>query len=147
MMDGREFLTVADDLAVGENEADWRSAISRAYYAAFHVARAVLVQCGFDAPIGDQAHAYLWLRLSNCGHPDLEEVGRRLSRLRSLRNQADYQLAVSVEQPQAASYVLMATEIIETLDMAAAETGILVRITDGIKVYERDVLRQVTWRS
>ena len=30
--------------------------------------------------------------------------------------------------------------------MAAGEPGILTRITEGIKVYERDVLRQVTWR-
>src|SRR5207244_2339025 len=76
LMDGRDFLKVAEDLAVGDSEAEWRSAISRAYYGAFHVARTLLLQGGFDAPVGDQAHAYLWLRLSNCGHPDVAEAGR-----------------------------------------------------------------------
>ena len=46
-------------------------AVSRAYYAAIHVARLLLGQCGFGVPRGDQAHAYLWLRLSNGQHPDL----------------------------------------------------------------------------
>jgi hypothetical protein len=38
-MTGREFLTVAIQLAGASTRAEWRSAISRAYYAAFHVAR------------------------------------------------------------------------------------------------------------
>jgi uncharacterized protein (UPF0332 family) len=40
----RRFLAVAQRLAEGSDEADWRSAISRAYYAAFHVGRDLLHQ-------------------------------------------------------------------------------------------------------
>ena len=42
-MDEREFLKVALSLLAGASEADWRSAVSRAYYAAFHVARNLVV--------------------------------------------------------------------------------------------------------
>ena len=66
-MSTRDLLEVADELLGGLKEAHWRSAVSRAYYAAFHEARRLLGQCGFPAPKGEQAHAYLWLRLSNCG--------------------------------------------------------------------------------
>jgi len=41
-MTGRELLAVAQQLAGAGTEAEWRSAISRAYYAAFHVARELL---------------------------------------------------------------------------------------------------------
>ncbi|MGO9470234.1 MAG: hypothetical protein ACLQVF_39555 [Isosphaeraceae bacterium] len=36
-MTGLDFLAVARQLAAVGTEAEWRSAISRAYYAAFHV--------------------------------------------------------------------------------------------------------------
>ena len=36
-MNWRDFLSLAARLAGGATEADWRTAVSRAYYAAFHV--------------------------------------------------------------------------------------------------------------
>ena len=74
-MTGRDFLQLAVVLAGGTTEAEWRSAVSRAYYAAFHVARDLLISCGFAAPRGEQAHAYLWLRLSNADDADVEDAG------------------------------------------------------------------------
>src|SRR5262249_22533211 len=91
-MNPRDFLNVAAALIAGPSEADWRTAGSRAYYAAFHVARNLLRQCGFVVPKADQAHAYLWLRLANCGHPDVTKAGDDLHDLRNVRNQADYDL-------------------------------------------------------
>jgi uncharacterized protein (UPF0332 family) len=38
-MNWRDFLALAARLAGDATEADWRTAVSRAYYAAFHVAR------------------------------------------------------------------------------------------------------------
>lgn len=69
MIRAKEFLTLAETWVEGATEAEWRSAVSRAYYAAFHEARVLLRGLGFRVPRGDQAHAYLWLRLSNCGDP------------------------------------------------------------------------------
>src|SRR5438477_485799 len=41
-MNWRDFLSLAARLAADVTEADWRAAVSRAYYAAFHVARQLL---------------------------------------------------------------------------------------------------------
>jgi uncharacterized protein (UPF0332 family) len=88
-MNPREFLNVAEEWVTGLSEAEWRSAVSRAYYGAFHVARSLLQACGFEVPLADRSHAYLWLRLSNCGHPDLQKAGEALNDLRGRRNEAD----------------------------------------------------------
>src|SRR5579883_2185536 len=86
----REYLTLARTLAGGTTEAEWRSASSRAYYAAFHVARLLLLSLGFRVPQAERAHGYLWLRLSNAGHADTMKAGSRLGLLRRQRNWADY---------------------------------------------------------
>jgi uncharacterized protein (UPF0332 family) len=142
----RDILNVADGLISGTNEADWRSAVSRAYYAVFHVARHLFQGCGFLVPQADQAHAYLWLRLANSGHPDVQLAGRNLTYLRQIRNWADYDLDRPLDHATALGWVQMAEDVFQLLESAAAEPVIRTRITDAIKIYERDVLRQVTWQ-
>lgn len=144
-MDETGFLDVADELSMGLREADWRTATSRAYYAAFHKARRLLVRNGFTVPRGDQAHAYLWLRLCNCQHADVADAGLALNDLRRARNQADYDVDASVDQAECIDHVRMAADIIQLLDDLARETAILGRVLDAIKIHERDVLREVTW--
>jgi hypothetical protein len=85
----REYLLLARTLVGGTSEAEWRSATSRAYYAAFHVARLLLLDLGFRVPQADRAHGYLWLRLSNAVHADTMTAGSRLGLLRRQRNWAD----------------------------------------------------------
>jgi uncharacterized protein (UPF0332 family) len=144
-MNGRDFLTVARLLSAGSTEASWRSAISRAYYAAFHISRDLLEALGFTVPFGDQAHAYLYRRLQNCGHPLVASAGMSLDRLRSERNRADYDLHRPVTQTSASSQIVAAERIILAFDSAVNEPT-RTQVTDGIKNYERNVLRQVTWK-
>src|SRR5947208_16669493 len=68
-MNGRDFLPAARRLANSADEADWRSAASRAYYAAFHAARDLVTDLRFRAPRADRAHNYLYALLKNCGEP------------------------------------------------------------------------------
>ncbi len=89
-MTGPDFLPLARKLAAGSTEADWRTAVSRAYYAAFHVARRLLEDLGFRVPCADSAHAYLWLRLNNCGDLAVQAAASELQLLRNRRNHADY---------------------------------------------------------
>jgi hypothetical protein len=145
-MNPRDFLDVANDLATGIREADWRSAVSRAYYAAFHVARQLLKQCGFAVPRADQAHAYVWLRLSNSGHPAVRKAGADLGYLRSDRNGADYDLDHPFLQQVAIGDVQTADDIIKLLDQVPTLPHVQQQITDAIRIYERDVLKQVTWQ-
>ena len=144
-MDETGFLDTADDLSTGLREADWRSAISRAYYAAFHKARWILLRSGFAVPHGYQAHAYLWMRLNNSQHPDVVMAGVKLNLLRRARNRADYDFNVSVDQAEGFDAVRVAADIVELLHHLANEPPILTRVIDAIKSYERDVLHKVTW--
>jgi uncharacterized protein (UPF0332 family) len=145
-MDPHDFLDLAGTLADGMSEAEWRSAVSRAYYGVFHLARKLLLQCGFSVPQADQAHAYLWLRLSNSGHPDMQSAGADLKVLRSKRNQADYDLFLSLNHVRAVDHFNFAQRIANVLDDALDSPEILARITAAIRQYETTVLKQTTWK-
>jgi hypothetical protein len=143
-MDPRDFLVLAQHLAVATTEAAWRTAVSRAYYAAFHVARQLMEDLGFAVPQADRAHAYLWLRLSNCGDPQVERAGMNLNDLRRERNGADYHLVRTIRQAPAQKQCPVAASTIQVLESAALEPT-RTAITDAMKIYERDVLHDVTW--
>jgi hypothetical protein len=94
---------------------------------------------------GDQAHAYLWLRLMNSGDPQVQKAGSKLNVLRGDRNKADYDLEQLLARSTAAHHVREARQIIQTLDSAGQEPT-RTQITDEMKVYERDVLKTITWQ-
>jgi uncharacterized protein (UPF0332 family) len=144
-MTGHDFLVAADLFADGTTEAEWRSAVSRAYYAAFHVARLLFQSLGFSVPRADAAHKYLAFRLQNCGHSELEQAGRELDALRYLRNQADYDLSPSCSQQHAKAQVDFARAILKSLDLATVEPT-RTQMRNAIIAYERTVLGQVTWK-
>ena len=146
-MSPRSFLDLADELAVGDGEAEWRSAVSRAYYAAFHVGRDFLIRCGFEAPRADQVHAYLILRLMNSGNAQLAHSARDLADLRSRRNYADYDLNGDFPQRLASTLVFKAADAVRVFEDYIAEPSAIATVAAAILAYERDVLRQVTWRD
>src|SRR5260370_24607217 len=86
----RDFRALAGTLAKGTPEAEWRSACSRGYYAAFHVARQLLLGLSFRVPQADRAHGYLWLRLANAGVAEGTNAPSLLADLRRARNRAGY---------------------------------------------------------
>lgn len=143
-MDPRDFLTLARQLALVNTEAAWRSSVSRAYYAAFHVARQLLEDLNFTVPHADRAHAHLWLRLSNCGDRQVEMAGMRLNDLRRERNGSDYNLARPLHRAVMQNQLPVAAWVIQILEAAALEPT-RTQITDAMKIYERDVLHDVTW--
>jgi uncharacterized protein (UPF0332 family) len=144
-MNWRDFLLLATRLGAGTTEADWRTAVSRAYYAAFHIARRSFADSGFSVPRADRAHQYLVFRLSNSGEAVVEQAGRELDTLRRLQNRADYDETPALTQPQAVAAVQIADGIIRAID-AARQEPVRTRIRDGMIAYERDVLRDVTWQ-
>ena len=145
MISGQDFLKLAETWITGSTEAEWRSAVSRAYYAAFHVARKLLRDLGFQVPRGDRAHAYLWLRLSNCGDSGVRRAGSDLNSLRGDRNRADYDVEQTLAHADALLQVGAAAKIIQILDSVNAEP-LRTTVRDAMRAYERDVLHEVTWR-
>jgi uncharacterized protein (UPF0332 family) len=140
------FLTLAESLAEESSEAAWRSAVSRAYYAAFHVVWDFFATLRFAVPKADRAHAYLCLRLSNSGRSELVRAGQILQDLRGRRNIADYDRQRRVARPHADKAIADAREILSTID-TDLEAGVVKELTDAIKAYERDVLKEVTWQG
>jgi uncharacterized protein (UPF0332 family) len=142
-MIGRDFLAAARRQAAGAGEADWRSAASRAYYAAFHVARDLFDTLGFTTPHADRAHNYLYVRFNNCGLSHAIAGAKSLHDLRQTRNGADYDVRRPFPLKIAADAVLDADRIMQILDaLTPAER---VRIIDAMKVYEQGI-GDVTWR-
>jgi uncharacterized protein (UPF0332 family) len=144
-MNWRDYLSLATRLVKENAEADWRTAVSRAYYAAFHTARQLFADLNFSVPRADRAHQYLVFRLSNSGESAVEQAGRNLDTLRRLRNRADYDGVPALTQSQATAAVQLAETIIQELDLARHEP-VRTRMRDAMIVYERDVLRDATWR-
>jgi uncharacterized protein (UPF0332 family) len=148
MMDFREFLVLAELLAEGTTEAEWRTTVSRAYYAAFHVACECLTSLGFRVPTHtEQSHAFASRRWSNTGEWRIDDAGRFLNTLRSDRNSADYDKHATIIARHADDAVRVARSVIETLDQLLRDKPLRTHITDAIKKYERDVLKEVTWRA
>ena len=144
MIAARDLLTLARRLANGSAEADWRTAIGRSYFAAFHVARQLLEDLGFDVPRDESAHRYLSLRLNNCGDSQVQQAGAKLEKLRRERNFADYDIRSTMRRASAFNLVHAAEQIIQILD-AARNEPVRTQITDAMKVYEQTVLGVVTW--
>jgi uncharacterized protein (UPF0332 family) len=109
---------LAIELSRRPRPADLRAAVGRAYYSAFNAAAEMIRSCGlaiFQSPAG---HGDLLRYLGNSGDSDLISAGHKLSRLRSRRNVADYDLsAVDVEnQSTVQSLVQLAGQLLETFE-------------------------------
>ncbi|HEV3003397.1 MAG TPA: hypothetical protein VGX78_03005 [Pirellulales bacterium] len=146
MITGKDYLHLAETWVQGPTEGEWRSAVSRAYYGVFHLARQLLRDLGFVVPRADQTHAYLWLRLSNCGHPQVRLAGSDLNTLRRERNRADYELERTFGHDDALLQVKASHRVSQILDGATAEPT-RTQIRDASRAYERDVLKQETCQA
>jgi len=139
-MNGRDFLEVAKNLARSQFEASLRSAISRAYYALLNEAIQFLIELGFSVEHGPGAHGQVYRRLFNCGVSQMDEFSRILDELRTLRNQADYNMKSTDFQNQATSALRVATAAmaIELFNESNKEP-LRSQIRTGIREYERKI--------
>jgi uncharacterized protein (UPF0332 family) len=88
-----DFLALAIRLSREAGEAEKRSAVSRAYYGVFHVARALLEACDISCPESAEAHAKVSMCLQQSKDRDVVTAGSELKSLRTARNHADYRLS------------------------------------------------------
>ena len=121
MFDWNEYLNLANELAKRPDEASKRSAVSRAYYSAFHFARAWLENRSVPVPRDGTAHQIVWEEFERIGDETSSQnprhVGQQGRRLRDERNRADYKANV----PNFVNYVspalVKARQIIAYLSM------------------------------
>ncbi|HEY9876770.1 MAG TPA: HEPN domain-containing protein [Candidatus Obscuribacterales bacterium] len=94
--DWSQYLSLAKEMAgqattPANQEAKLRDATSRAYYAAFILARNHLRDKeGHTIPTTGDAHKYVWKQFDLSPDPVWQLVANDLKKLRMYRNQADY---------------------------------------------------------
>jgi len=94
-MTGDDFIALASRLllsSVGDPETRHRTAVSRGYYGAFHLAIQFLAELGLRIPKNHTGHQRAYELLLNSGSSDAEQAARLLADLRTVRNEADYDL-------------------------------------------------------
>jgi uncharacterized protein (UPF0332 family) len=91
VFDWTGYLLLAQELAERRNdEASLRSAVSRAYYAAFCTARNRLLQEGEEIPKTGEAHTIVWAKYRESAQKRRKDIGITGDRLRRSRIRADY---------------------------------------------------------
>jgi hypothetical protein len=121
----RQLMSHAEDLAIPDSECSWRSAISRSYYAAFHVTGAWEKQ--LPAPGSNQGpegghHQQLINRLRNPA-PEVplelkrksRSIAGRLQTQKERRVKADYFLDVDVGRAEVLTHIEQVRQLIADL--------------------------------
>jgi hypothetical protein len=137
-MDPRDFQQIAERLVGGTCAAEFRTAISRAYYATYNVSVEILEGMNFRIPGGSNGHGNVQRRLSNCGEKEIIKVGSQIGDLHSKRIQADYYLDNSKTENKktAEAIVRNARKLIQILDNKCWSSN-RQKIIDAIKEYDR----------
>lgn len=92
-MNPKEFQHLALRLAEhGAFPSEFRTAISRAYYAVYNIGINLLKELGFTIANNHQAHKQVYYHFNNSGDSELIEVATKIDDLRTQRNHADYHL-------------------------------------------------------
>ena len=145
MIGAHELLKLAEVLSRGTSESEWRCAVGRAYYAAFHQARDLRQALGFQIPRAELVHAFLWKRLLSCGRSSVGTADSKLHQLRTMRNRADDDVVIDFSKQDAIAAVETSRPILDafgTLTPNDRQAAL-----DVMAAYERDVLRETTWRA
>ena len=106
-----DYLSLAEDLVSQGGEAALRSAISRAYYAAFCKARNSLRESGVD--VRGRNHLWLWEQYRRSDDDETHLVGETGDRLRQVRNRADYDDVFVGLAPRVTTAMLQASYVVQ----------------------------------
>lgn len=115
-MDARDFLTSAQQIISGNQEVDYRNAVSRAYYCVFHVCKNLLEKLPNSPHQIGTSHQVLIDKLLS--HPDerLATLGHQLSRARDCRTWADYHLSKKFPQYDARRLLTQVQNILSAVE-------------------------------
>lgn len=145
-MSPNEFISVATQLLAGEGEGRLRSAVSRAYYGAFHIGKQLLSDCGVIIGIDALAHRNVRWCLANTNEQSVKNLAKVLEHLRKARNDADYELTSTrfVDRSAAKAEVKRAVEVFTVLAAYSADEA-NDRIGPAIRVYASKI--GLPWRT
>ncbi|MCE9555313.1 MAG: hypothetical protein K8T91_18340 [Planctomycetes bacterium] len=142
-MNGNDFLILAGKLAAQTTygPAGYRTAASRAYYGAYHLARQFLAEVNIFCP-GSNANEHLWVQrmFRHCEIAQGMEIGILLSNLHESRKSADYDLnKTELESQTNAQISVLRGDDIHSRLIACSDHAISSRIEQGIRKYRRQI--------
>jgi uncharacterized protein (UPF0332 family) len=115
----------------------WRSAVSRAYYGAYHLARDFLVRQNWHCTMENE-HLWVQRHFANCKLPLAKAVGQALANLHQSRKDADYELAnAAAETQNNAIACVMRADAIRTQLQQCADPTSLPTILSEMKTYRK----------
>jgi hypothetical protein len=110
-----EFLELAEELAARRDEAAWRSAISRGYYAILHVAFRTLPAPAQATISHRTTHRVTWQFYADSSVSACRQIGQAGIRLQRARVNADYRSLPLISPAQALRDVALARLTMERL--------------------------------
>ena len=138
-MDARDFQALAVDLAeFGWRSSHFRTAIGRAYYAAFNIGAEFLRAQQLNVPRSGWGHKYVSRALGSSGNLSVRRAGQQLNDLRTQRNRADYDMRREDVEKRATARlnVAQAARIIAVLDSLPALSS-AAQIVQAMRQWDR----------
>lgn len=89
--DWPDFLTLAEELSARPEEYCLRTAIGRAYYYAYHLARQRVLDNRFTIAPGGDSHKQVWEKFGNSPEPACKKLHSWGMKLKDKRQRADYE--------------------------------------------------------
>ena len=139
-----EFYLLALRLLANERcPAGFRSATSRAYYAAFLEGIEFLRRMGVQVPRSAASHEHVVFMLMESGDSALDDTGRMLGDLRGYRNGADYRLHQPVHGTEAHATVRVreAGEVMTALTTCRGDRPRFEAAAERIRVFAETILK------
>src|SRR5436190_2161970 len=138
-MNPRDYLIQASDLVGKEapTAADLRSAVSRAYYAAFNVAVALLKKMGVKAPENWEGHKLVAEALRYSEDQKVQAASHEMDDLRKARWKADYDMEDDEVEHQrtAAKFVARAKQAVKKLDECEADAARFTQARNKVRTW------------
>jgi hypothetical protein len=96
-MDPAAFLHIAQQWQVSDSEAERRTSIGRSYYTLFNILRQSLSSRGVTFSFRATDHGVLVDYLTRCSNQEAARIGGILNNLRVQRNDADYDMNLTID--------------------------------------------------
>ncbi|MDP8922228.1 MAG: hypothetical protein M3O34_05045 [Chloroflexota bacterium] len=112
----RAFLDLAAELGARSDEAAWRTAIGRAYYAAVGTAYEALPPAERAAITPGMYHTRTWLLYTMSSHRVCRRVGNLGHLLRQMRHECDYRASATIRDYDVRQALTYAREAVALID-------------------------------
>jgi len=142
-MDPKDFLVLADKLVNNfQNEAAFRTSVSRSYYALHTFMSNFFLKEKFDIAKDEKRHKKIYYYLHNCGIEEIKDIASALDDLRHDRNRADYEMDTVCHKKNARFAFIKASKAYEIFSRHINNPTSKSELKTGIREYIKRTTNQ-----